>query len=214
MLNLFLGNIKICLIFFNNFSISKWSRWLKPFPIEYKSRLPHSKYHGCLRPGNTRSQGISSHDTCADLVHRILWFWHPKHLWKLDLGQNKILVKIGSDNGLVPDSTKPISEPVLTYHHQWHLQEYISVGFQWIIIMHLKLIFSKWWTFLRSQWAKINPTFQYKGPLRAELSHVDRPLQILVVVVSHICWGSPPDSWQSRNSGNVLDCKKWKCSWI
>ena len=30
---------------------------------------------------------------------------------------NKDLVDIGSDNGLLPDSTKALPEPVLTYHH-------------------------------------------------------------------------------------------------
>ena len=31
---------------------------------------------------------------------------------------SEILVNIGSGNGLVPNGTKPIPEPVLTYH-QW-----------------------------------------------------------------------------------------------
>ena len=30
---------------------------------------------------------------------------------------SKILVNIGSGNGLVPDGTKPLPEPMLTYHH-------------------------------------------------------------------------------------------------
>ena len=28
-----------------------------------------------------------------------------------------IQVNIGSDNGLLPDGTKPLHEPMLTYHH-------------------------------------------------------------------------------------------------
>ena len=34
----------------------------------------------------------------------------------------EILVNIGSDNGLLSDSTKSLPEPLLTYHHKilWH----------------------------------------------------------------------------------------------
>ena len=33
----------------------------------------------------------------------------------------KTLVNIGSDNGLLPDGTKPLSEPMLTYHHRYYM---------------------------------------------------------------------------------------------
>ena len=57
------------------------------------------------------------------------------------------LVNTGSGNGLSPDGTKPLPEPVLTYH-QWSLMafiwglfhrkclKYITVAWVWIILYH------------------------------------------------------------------------------
>ena len=37
----------------------------------------------------------------------------------------QILINIGSDNGLLPNDTKPLPEPMLTYrkYGQWHLSK-------------------------------------------------------------------------------------------
>ena len=35
--------------------------------------------------------------------------------------ETEIRVNIGSGNGLLPDSTKPLPEPMLTHHHQGHV---------------------------------------------------------------------------------------------
>ena len=58
----------------------------------------------------------------------------------------EIWVNIGSGNGLLPDDTKPLPEPVLT-DHQWspsdiHIRE-ISQEMPppWIIKIHLKITY-------------------------------------------------------------------------
>ena len=56
-------------------------------------------------------------------------FYSQKYIWKCFLQMSTIFlslnmfinstdiwVNIGSDNGLLPDGTKPLHEPVLTYH--------------------------------------------------------------------------------------------------
>ena len=61
-----------------------------------------------------------------------------------------ILVQIWSDNGLVPDGTKPLSDQMLTYH-QWGLkvfpprtipQQMLKISNTWIFlkITHSKLL--------------------------------------------------------------------------
>ena len=40
-------------------------------------------------------------------------------LWPSDaIWRQEIWVNIGSGNGLLPDGTKPLPEPILTYHYQ------------------------------------------------------------------------------------------------
>ena len=39
----------------------------------------------------------------------------------------EILVNTGSSNGLLPDGTKPLPEPMLTYHQQGHSSEDIII---------------------------------------------------------------------------------------
>ena len=45
--------------------------------------------------------------------------WHLNSLWPSDAIWWQIWVKLGSGNGLLPDGTKPLPEPMLT-DHQWH----------------------------------------------------------------------------------------------
>ena len=50
-----------------------------------------------------------------------------------------ILVNIASVNGLLPDSTKPLPEPMLAYqYHLWDHEKEISMKFQWNDIFFIK----------------------------------------------------------------------------
>ena len=101
----------------------------------------HSQYHGCWCSGDARSQGISNHD--FDLV-KPRWLGPCTLMVKIVMGKNvtyegliawcsfignlshckpcdaiwrqKSGSILGSGNGLLPDSNKPLPEPILTTH--------------------------------------------------------------------------------------------------
>ena len=54
--------------------------------------------------------------------------YHVNSLWPSDAIWRQIWINIGSGNGLVPDGTKPLPEPMLT-DHQWSPVTYISGQF-------------------------------------------------------------------------------------
>ena len=62
---------------------------------------------------------------CKNLFDSISYFVRQINQWTKELTHggpvarfgDMIWVNIGSGNGLVPDSTKPLPEPMLTYHH-------------------------------------------------------------------------------------------------
>ena len=61
----FRGNINIYILCHSSTLI--WHRYLKSFlKLDKDLHILHNQYHGCWRPGNARSQGITNHDT--DLV--------------------------------------------------------------------------------------------------------------------------------------------------
>ena len=70
------------------------------------------QYHSCWCPGSCCHQG-----------HQQPWYWlcmmnKFNSLWPSDaILWKKIWVNISSGNGLLPDSTKPLPEPILNYHH-------------------------------------------------------------------------------------------------
>ena len=71
------------------------------------------KMHFNLSSGNWRS-------FCLGLIAPIgLSFWYPfiNSLWPSDTIWRHIWVNIGSGNGLLPDGTKPLPEPMLTFHN-------------------------------------------------------------------------------------------------
>ena len=51
---------------------------------------------------------------------------------------DRVLVNICSGNGLLPDGTKPLPEPMLTYHH-WNLVTFISGRFHKRCLNHQSL---------------------------------------------------------------------------
>ena len=53
---------------------------------------------------------------------------------------DRVLVNIGSGNGLLPDGTKPLPEPMLTNHH-WNLVTFISGRFHKRCLNHQSLKF-------------------------------------------------------------------------
>ena len=104
--------INIC-IYKNGTGSSNPSSW------ETKNYL-YSQYHSCWWPHDGRSQGISKPDfdlpvACSIKLIVAQWCHMVTEIW----------VNIGSGNGLLPDGTKPLLEPVLIYH-QWDL-----VAFTW-----------------------------------------------------------------------------------
>ena len=60
--------------------------------------------------------------------------------------KSKILVNTGSGNGMLPDDTKSLPEPILTFHQQDPLA-FIPILFTWISIPKFCLKF----TYLKSQ---------------------------------------------------------------
>ena len=46
--------------------------------------------------------------------------------WKSD--------SMGSDNGLVPDGTKPLSDPMMAYDQE-NPQEHLTMCFQWSLLL-------------------------------------------------------------------------------
>ena len=65
------------------------------------------------------------HNSIADEL--VLCLFYINSLWSGDTiwQQLKISVNIGSGDGLLPDGTKPLPEPMLTYH------KYIPVTITW-----------------------------------------------------------------------------------
>ena len=67
----------------------------------------------------------SAQDCDISILQKIIQF-HINSLWPSDVTATQIWVIIGSPNDLLPDGTKPLSEPILT-KHQWSL-----VAFTWV----------------------------------------------------------------------------------
>ena len=66
------------------------------------------------------------------------YLYFVNSLWPSDAIWREIWVNIGSGNGLLPDVTKPLPEPMLTYHH-WSPVTSISGQFHERCINHQSL---------------------------------------------------------------------------
>ena len=96
-----------------HFSALRWHSLFKSLLVEDKDLIIwQSQYHGYWWPVDSRSQGISSHGIDLALLKYLSRSTRKVNTsWPSD---TKIWVNIGSGNGLLPDGTKPLPEPMLT----------------------------------------------------------------------------------------------------
>ena len=90
-------------------TLLKWKAYIDGLVQERcnSSALAMELHLSCTNPSTTPSAFNSSALTCEHPRNGVIW------------------VDIGSGNGLLPDSTKALPEPMLTYHHS------CSVAFIW-----------------------------------------------------------------------------------
>ena len=88
----------------------------------------------------------------------------------------QIWVNIGSDNGLLPDGTKPLPEPMLIYHHH----HFIFSRLLWLLIVVTAIT-----VFTALVLLQVIEYFQYRNTVNVEIKAVDNVVFPAVTICNH-----------------------------